>query len=71
MASSSGSDALVLKAHNRRRNKGQSDIEVEIRLFLGLLELLARGFHGDGGIFTQKLGNGDHEGEGDGVNDGQ
>jgi len=39
--------------------------------FSGLLELLARGFGGDGVIFAEELGGGQGKGEGNRVDDGQ
>ena len=40
-------------------------------LFRGLLELLARGFGGDGVIFAEEFGSGECEGEGNRIDDGQ
>ncbi len=40
-------------------------------VFSGLLQLLARGFGGDGVIFAEELGGGEGERKGDCVDDGQ
>ena len=43
----------------------------QFNAFSGLLELLARGFGGDGVIFAEELGGGQGKGEGNCVDDGQ
>ena len=51
--------------------RARATVRSRFNAFSGLLELLPRGFGGDGVIFAQKFGGRHDEGVGDGIDDGQ
>ena len=51
--------------------RARATVRSRFDAFSGLLDLLPRGFGGDGVIFPQKLGGGDRKGVSDGIDHGQ